>query len=127
MLYFPQRQTVEYGRWAMAEQRHADDGSHAQGSTAVKRRGILAAAGAVVAGIAMKQLAEPVGAATGGTTGTALILGANALIPGGSTDNTANQTTRLINTNGPPMSIGSYYSGDAFVAAASEGGTGVTG
>jgi hypothetical protein len=93
---------------------------------AVKRRGILAAAGAVVAGIAMKQMAQPVGAINGGSTGGTLIIGANSADPGG-TDNTANRATRLINTYVTPISSISYYVGDAFVAAGSGGGTGVTG
>lgn len=45
----------------MAEQRRADDGTHEQGGVKkrLKRRGILAAAGAVVAGIVAKHAAEP--------------------------------------------------------------------
>ncbi len=41
-----------------------DDGIHKQEETGkvVKRRGILAAAGAMVAGIAAKQTSQPVGA-----------------------------------------------------------------
>jgi len=49
----------------MAEQRHTDDSIHEQGGAGrmLKRRGILAAAGAVVAGIVAKQASEPVAAA----------------------------------------------------------------
>jgi hypothetical protein len=43
-------------------ERHADDAIRQQGTT-MKRRGILAAAGAIVAGIAAKQTAQPVVAA----------------------------------------------------------------
>jgi hypothetical protein len=84
----------------------------------MKRRGILAAAGAVVAGIVAKQVSQPVGAYTGGTAGTALILGANHE---DGTANTADRTTVLFNTNGGTPSIGSYYVGDAFLAASVDG------
>ena len=47
----------------MVGQRHAGNGMNEQGTT-LRRRGILAAAGAVVAGIVAKQAAEPVLAAT---------------------------------------------------------------
>ena len=48
----------------MTEQRHANEGAQVRGSTGttMKRRGILAAAGAVVAGIAAKQISQPVAA-----------------------------------------------------------------
>jgi hypothetical protein len=74
----------------MAGQRHANDGIHAQARTARTRRGILAAAAAVVAGLAAKQVAEPVAAtdsslqypssgtttATNTATGTTVLTGA---------------------------------------------------
>src|SRR5437762_2746386 len=56
---------IPCGRWEMAEQVRADVRHDAEGypSAALKGRGILAAAGAAMAGIVAKQLAEPVAAA----------------------------------------------------------------
>jgi hypothetical protein len=101
----------------------ADEHTQVQETTgkALKRRGILAAAAAVVAGFVAKQASMPVEAATGGSQGTALILGANYA---NGTSNTSTQTTMIFH-NG--ASIGSYYFADAFVAVASDGGTGVQG
>ena len=52
----------------MAGQRHADEHTHDQGTTgtAMKRRGILAAAAAMVAGIVAKQTGQPVAAGSDG-------------------------------------------------------------
>jgi hypothetical protein len=86
--------------------------------TAVKRRGILAAAGAVVAGIVAKHGVSPVEATSGTGAQGALILASNP------TDNTANLATRptyLLNTaNGTP-SISSFSFDTAFLAASISG------
>ena len=88
--------------------------------TAMKRRGILAAAGAVVAGIVAKQAGQPVSAATGGTQGTPLIVGANYA------NGTANMGTQPTMVFNGLSTTGSYYAADAFVAA-SQSGSGVQG
>src|SRR5882724_10912560 len=51
--------------------------THEGASKILKRRGILAAAGAVVAGIVAKQAAQPVEAISGGGDQGPLILGSN--------------------------------------------------
>ena len=82
--------------------------------------GILAAAGAVVAGIVAKQVRQPVSAAAGGTQGTPLIVGANYA---NGTANIGTQPTMVFNGL---STTGSYYAADAFVAA-SQSGSGVQG
>ena len=48
----------------MAERRHSDDRTDGQGR-ALKRRGLIAGAAALVAGIVAKQTSQPVSAAAG--------------------------------------------------------------
>ncbi len=81
----------------MAGQRQAMKRIDAQASTgaAVKRRGILAAAASVVAGIVATQAAQPVGAYTGDRDGQPLILGANSA---NGTPNSATEGTALVAT-----------------------------
>jgi hypothetical protein len=79
----------------VAEQRHANEDEQVRRSTgtALKRRGILAAAGAVVAGIVAKQASVPVAAGTDGdvvlgsvsnsTTTETGVLNSGPAIPGG--------------------------------------------
>jgi hypothetical protein len=79
----------------VAEQRHANEDEQVRRSTgtALKRRGILAAAGAVVAGIVAKQTSDPVAAGTDGdvvlgsvsnsTTTETGVLNSGPAIPGG--------------------------------------------
>jgi hypothetical protein len=98
----------------------------------MKRRGILAVAGAALAGIVAKQMSEPVAAAGGGSQGTPLIIGANDT--SNTPANTGTQPTMLFNG---AVSLGSYDVADAFVAASQDGigvrgygfgnGTGVAG
>jgi hypothetical protein len=99
---------------------HPDSPTSRLPDSRMKRRGILAAAGAAVAGIVAKQISQPVAAATGGTQGFALIIGANDTT---GTANTGTQPTMLFNG---VSTIGSYYVADAFVAA-SQSGNGVQG
>ena len=72
----------------MAAQRQTKDDipDHDGTGKALKRRGLIAGAAAVAAGLALGRTAQPVAAVTGGTNGTALILGANNLT--GNTPNT---------------------------------------
>lgn len=86
----------------------------------IKRRGILAAAGASVAAIVAKQVSQPVAAATGGSQGAPLVIGANDTT---GTANIGTQPTMLFNG---VSTVGSYFVADAFVAA-SQAGSGVQG
>jgi hypothetical protein len=90
---------------------------------ALKRRGILAATAAVVAGMVAKQANESVRATGGGGPDGNLVLGSNTI---NNTANTAGQPTYLFNTAGGTPNVPSFFVGDAFLAA-SVSGAGVIG
>ena len=101
---------------------HADERDATAGTT-MRRRGILTAAAAALAGIVATQANEPVRATGGGGPDGNLVLGSNSV---NNTANTAGQPTYLFNTAGGTPSVGSFYFGDAFLAA-SVSGAGVIG
>src|SRR5689334_8964572 len=72
--------------------------------TAIKRRGILAAAGAVVAGIVAKRASEPVAASGGLGADGYLILGSND--DSGNSANYTNARTQVISGLGNPTGNG---------------------
>jgi len=91
----------------------------------IRRRGILAVAAAAMAGIAAKQLAEPVGATAGGTNGTALIIGANS--NPGSLPNTYAVTTTLRPASGSTVPATNTPSGVALYGVGVDGQEGLYG
>jgi len=103
---------------------HATEPEQGSAGKTLKRRGILAVAAAAMAGIAAKQLAQPVGATTGGTNGTALIIGANG--DTGNTPNTYAVTTVLRPTSGSSVGT-STPTGVALVGIGQDGEEGLYG
>jgi hypothetical protein len=96
----------------------------------MKRRGILAAAAALVAGIMAKYAAQPVAATAGNSEGGALVIGANDIfgaLP--RSKNTATNPTQLTNTSGTvtasPTSF--FHQGAGLIVAASDGAEGIMG
>ncbi len=89
----------------------------------MKRRGILAAAGAVVAGIMANSTSQAVRATSGTGTQGNLVLASNTV---DNSANTASRPTYLLNTAGGTPTVGSFAASDAFVAA-SLSGVGVKG
>jgi hypothetical protein len=81
----------------VAAQRQTNDGAPGRdgAGTRLKRRGLIAGAAAIAAGLALGRTAQPVAAVTGGNNGQALILGANNST--GNTPNTQTQPTMLVN------------------------------
>src|SRR5437879_3028043 len=102
------------------EQRQSDG----QGtSTALKRRGILAAAGAAVAGIIAKQAAQPVAAAT--SANSFISTGAGAFNGDFDAQGSASYGFRAIDGT---FQYGVYGTGGSFgVVGSSSSGTGVSG
>jgi hypothetical protein len=97
---------------------------------AIKRRGILAAAGAVVAGIVAKQGSQPIAAVNGGMDGGPLVLGANDIFGASPLGrNTAANPTQLTNTSGTvtasPTSF--FHRGAGLIVTASDGAEGIMG
>jgi len=91
----------------------------------LKRRGLIAGAAALMAGIVATRTAEPVGATAGGTNGTALIIGANSAT--GNTPNTYTVTTTLRPASG--SSVSSTYTpfGTALYGVGEDGEQGLYG
>jgi hypothetical protein len=85
----------------MAERSVREHSDEQAASTTLKRRGILAAAGAVVAGMVAKRASEPVAATSGTGPDGYLVLGSND----GST-NYANLRTQLVSGLGNPTGDG---------------------
>lgn len=67
---------------------------------AIKRRGLIAGAAALVAGMVAAKTSQPVAATTGGTNGSPLIIGANGVFGSGNTPNTFTAPTELLPTTG---------------------------
>ena len=104
--------------------RNTDERIHQAGTT-MKRRGILAEAGA---GIVAKYAAQPVAAVTGGLDGGALVIGANDIFGAfPRSKNTAANPTQLTNTSGTvtasPTSF--FHQGAGLIVAASHGAEGI--
>jgi len=91
----------------------------------VGRRGLIAGAAALMAGIVATRTAEPVGATTGGTNGAALIIGANS--DTGNTPNTYAVTTTLRPASGSTVSSTYTPSGTALYGIGQDGQEGLYG
>lgn len=95
---------------------------------ALKRRGILAAAGAVVAGIVAKQVARPADAYVGNSDGGTLIIGANTSF--GVTPvsrNTETVPTELVNLSSTVSVSAGMRKGTGLVVTGSDGTEGIRG
>jgi hypothetical protein len=90
-----------------------DEHTREQGK-AVKRRGILAAAGAVVAGIAAQRASQPVGATSGGGPDGPLVMGSN--FGSGVSPNTVSRLTLQVPTGTWSGSTAAMFGVDAAVA-----------
>jgi hypothetical protein len=91
----------------------------------VGRRGLIAGAAALAAGLIAARTPEPVAATAGGTNGTALIIGANS--DTGNTPNTYTAfTTTLRPTSGTTV-LGTFSSGAALTGIGVDGREGLLG
>ncbi len=109
----------------MTEQRETE-----RDAARVGRRGLIAGAAALATALLMKETAQPaaaVGPYTGGTGGTALIIGANP--NAGGTANTSDEPTFLLRDSGTTLGTNllGTYTGAGLLALGQDNGDGIVG